>query len=174
LMFGAAIAPLLAVAWAIPGAKRYADPLISAWWAALLIGPLDMMILRLLLALLDPGNGIPHYIYAFAGLTLLLIVPYIVFSASGTMTGVAGGLVLSSLSKAGEKLPDKPTMKEESYSFAAPAYRTTGETKPSKQAMNSGPRVPRSQRGRQKPRSENKFSDHFDYLDIDDKRGDRQ
>lgn len=92
ILFGAAISPLLALMWSIPRFKRYADTFIAGWFAALLIAPLDLLVLNFALAMMS-GEGITafqaisNWILGVASLTLLLIVPYQVWSASQTIVG---------------------------------------------------------------------------------------
>jgi len=82
--FGVAAAPLIAVLWAVP--FRYtqgkADTLIGAWWAALLVGPFDMIVFKLTLALLSfDGFDAASWILGLAGPLLLIGLPYLLFSA---------------------------------------------------------------------------------------------
>lgn len=92
ILFVAAISPLLALMWSIPKFKRYADTFIAGWFAALLIAPLDLLVLKFVLAMMQ-GDGvnifqsISNWILGIASLVLLLIVPYQVWSASQTIVG---------------------------------------------------------------------------------------
>lgn len=52
ILFGAALSPLLAVMWSLPKVRRYADTFIAGWFAALLIGPADVLVLKFSLSLL--------------------------------------------------------------------------------------------------------------------------
>jgi len=94
LLFVAAISPLLALAWSIPKAKRYADTFIAGWWTALAMGPLDMLVLKFIFSLLE-GNGatiagsISNWIFGVAGFTLLILVPYQLYGASQAAVGQA-------------------------------------------------------------------------------------
>lgn len=94
LLFIAAISPLLALTWSIPKAKRYADTFIAGWWTALAMGPLDMLVLKFIFALLN-GDGatiassISNWIFGVAGFTLLILVPYQLFGASQAAVGQA-------------------------------------------------------------------------------------
>lgn len=99
ILFAAAIAPLIALGWALPYVKGYADSLIGAFWAALLIGPLDMLVFRLAFSLIqDHGGQVPHWLWSIAALTLLLVVPYLVFSASQSMISTGQRLTPSTTS----------------------------------------------------------------------------
>lgn len=90
LLFAAVVAPLLALGWALPYARQYASPLIGAFWGFLIIGPLDMIIFRLTLALLEvDAFEFPHFLWGLGGLVLMLAVPFIVLSAGASITGVA-------------------------------------------------------------------------------------
>lgn len=92
ILFVAAISPLMALMWSIPKFKRYADTFIAGWFAALLIAPLDLLVLKFVLAMMQ-GDGvnifqsISNWILGIASLVLLLIVPYQVWSASQTIVG---------------------------------------------------------------------------------------
>lgn len=94
IMFVAAISPLLALIWSLPRLRRYADTFIAGYFAALMIAPLDVLVLRFSLALMD-GNGTgiiqssSNWILGIASLTMLLIVPYQVWGASQTIVGKA-------------------------------------------------------------------------------------
>jgi len=94
IMFVAAISPLLALMWSLPRVRRYADTFIAGYFAALMIAPLDVIVLRFSLALMD-GNGTniiqssSNWILGIASLTLLLLIPYQVWGASQTIVGKA-------------------------------------------------------------------------------------
>ena len=94
IMFAAAISPLLALIWSLPRLRRYADTFIAGYFAALMIAPLDVLVLRFSLALMN-GNGTDiiqsssNWILGVASLTMLLIVPYQVWGASQTIVGKA-------------------------------------------------------------------------------------
>lgn len=100
ILFVAAISPLLALAWSLPRAKRYADTFISGWFAALLIAPLDMLVLKFSFALFSGAGGgsqaISNWLLGLAFPVLLLLVPKQVWDASQSAIGVtyalAGGL----------------------------------------------------------------------------------
>ncbi|MFB1064809.1 hypothetical protein [Natrinema sp. H-ect4] len=94
IMFVAAISPLLALAWSIPKAKRYADTFIAGWWTALAMAPLDMLVLKFSFAMLE-GNGasipasISNWILGVAAFSLLILVPYQLYGASQAAIGQA-------------------------------------------------------------------------------------
>lgn len=99
ILFAAAISPLLALAWAFPQTKRYADTFIAGWFTALAMAPLDMLVLKFALALLDGGTGLQYvsnWILGVASFTLLIIVPYQLYGASQAAVGqaysIAGGV----------------------------------------------------------------------------------
>ena len=101
LLFATVAAPLLALGWSLPCARRYANPLIGAFWGFLLIGPIDMILFRLILALLEvDAFEFPHWLWALGGLILMLVVPYAVVSTGASAGGMAlafiGGASLSS------------------------------------------------------------------------------
>jgi hypothetical protein len=103
ILFGAAISPLLALMWSIPRVRRYADTFIAGWWAALMIAPLDLLVLQFSLALMR-GSGasnlqsISNWVFGLASLVLLLFVPLQVWRASQTAVGQArtAGRILQS------------------------------------------------------------------------------
>jgi hypothetical protein len=94
LLFVAAISPLLAFAWSLPKAKRYADTFIAGWWTALAMAPLDMLVLKFSFTMLE-GNGaslpssISNWILGVASFTLLILVPYQLYGASQAAIGQA-------------------------------------------------------------------------------------
>jgi hypothetical protein len=90
IVFVAAISPLIALAWALPKTKRYADSFISAWWAALAMSPLAMLIIRTSLSLLDVYQGqVPPWLLAIGTMLLLVIVPYMLYGASQAVLAAA-------------------------------------------------------------------------------------
>lgn len=96
--FGVAAAPIIAVLWAIPFkyTQRKADALIGAWWAALLVGPLDMIVFRLSLGLLSfDGFDAASWVLGLAGPLLMIGLPYLLFTsgiaaAAPAMTAARG------------------------------------------------------------------------------------
>jgi hypothetical protein len=93
ILFVAAISPLLALGWSLPRVKRYSDTVIAGWFAALLIAPLDMLVLKFSFALMSgAGSGalqsVSNWVIGIASLTLLLLVPKQVWDASQTAVGM--------------------------------------------------------------------------------------
>lgn len=94
IMFVAAISPLLALTWAVPKAKRYADTFIAGWWTALAMSPLDMLVLKFSFAMIQ-GNGgnipgsISNWILGVGAFSLLILVPYQLYGASQAAVGQA-------------------------------------------------------------------------------------
>jgi len=85
LMLGVALAPLIALMAATPVLRRFADALTSVWVAFLLIGPLNVVVLDLSLALM--GNSMDdttHYLWGLGGIALLFGLPLILLGA-GTL-----------------------------------------------------------------------------------------
>lgn len=83
ILFAASVAPLIALGWSFPYAKRYADSLIGGFWAALLIGPVEMALFRLTLSLLETqGWEVPHWLLSSAGLLVMIWMPYQMYQAS--------------------------------------------------------------------------------------------
>lgn len=91
LLFVAAISPIIALAWAIPKTKRYADSFIAGWFTALAMGPLDVLVLRFVFAMLEgPTWSIQwpsNWILGVAGFTLLILVPHQLYGASQAAVG---------------------------------------------------------------------------------------
>jgi len=95
ILFAAAASPLIALGWALPYTRRFAHSFIGVFWAFLLIGPLDMIVFRLVLSLLQPsGVEVPHWLLAMGGFAMLLGVPYMVLSTGQSMAGVLAGMAV--------------------------------------------------------------------------------
>lgn len=100
IMFVAAISPLLALMWSLPRVRRYADTFIAGYFAALLVAPLNLLVLRFSLAMMD-GQGTTvlesasNWILGIPSLVLLLLVPYQLWGASQTIVGRATKAVRS-------------------------------------------------------------------------------
>lgn len=93
ILFVAAISPLLALTWSIPQVKRYGDTFIAGWFAALMIAPLDMLVLKFSFALMsgagaDIFQGVSNWLLGVASLLLLLLVPKQVWDTSQTAVGM--------------------------------------------------------------------------------------
>lgn len=94
IMFVAAVSPLLAVGWSLPRVRRYSDSFIAGWFAALLMGPLDVLVLKLSMSMLSTSifqgtQALSNWILGVATFSLLLIVPYQLYGASQTAVGKA-------------------------------------------------------------------------------------
>ena len=94
LLFIAGISPLIAVAWAMPRTRKYAQALISGWWVALAMGPMAMIVLTFVFALMS-GSGestaqtVGNWLYGVAGFVLLLFLPFQLYGAATMITGMA-------------------------------------------------------------------------------------
>lgn len=94
ILFFAAASPLFLIMWSVPRIRRYADTFIGGFFAALLIAPLDVLALRFCLALLQ-GSGntgvqnLSNWMIGVASFTLLLVIPYQVWTASQSAVGTA-------------------------------------------------------------------------------------
>jgi hypothetical protein len=108
ILFFAAASPLFLVMWSVPRIKRYADTFIGGFFAALLFAPLDVLALRFCLALLNGSGGtaiqnLSNWIIGVASFTLLLIIPYQLWTASqsavGTARKIAGGITKQSVTR---------------------------------------------------------------------------
>ncbi|WP_248896113.1 hypothetical protein [Haloplanus halobius] len=94
IMFVAAISPLLAIGWSLPRVRRYSDSFIAGWFAALLMGPLDVLVLKLSMSLLSTSlfqgtQALSNWILGVASFSLLLFVPYQLYGASQMAVGKA-------------------------------------------------------------------------------------
>lgn len=99
ILFAVAASPLIALGWALPYSRRFANSFIGVFWAFLLIGPLDMIVFRLILSLLQPnGVELPHWLLAMGGFAMLLGVPYMVLSTGQAMAGALAGMVVGATS----------------------------------------------------------------------------
>jgi hypothetical protein len=99
LMFVAAISPLIALGWAFPNTRPYAESFISGWFVLLAVAPIDVLVLRFNMVLLQ-GSGalglqpVSNWILGVASFTLMLWIPYQLYSLSQGLvsrsTGLAG------------------------------------------------------------------------------------
>ena len=92
ILFVAAVSPLVAVFWAVPRVKRYADSLITLWWWALAISPINMLVLSFIFEMLDPDiyspiQSISNWVLGVAALVLLFFIPYHLYGASQAIVG---------------------------------------------------------------------------------------
>lgn len=96
----AAISPLIALGWSLPKVKKYADSFIAAYWAALAVKPLDMLVLKFSFALMNTSSAslsqdVANWIYGMACFALLLWLPLQLYGASQTGIGQAYALTRS-------------------------------------------------------------------------------
>lgn len=96
ILFAATTAPLIALMWALP--FRYtqatAERLIGAFWGFLLIGPLDVIVFRLTVALLSlEGFDVAPWTVGLGGTFLMLGLPLMVLSSG--IGAVAPALAVS-------------------------------------------------------------------------------
>jgi len=92
VLFVAAISPLIAIAWAIPFTKRYAQAFIGGFWTALAAGPLSMLVLRFVFALMrvsgsTPLQSVANWMYGIVAFVLLLVIPFQLYGASQALVG---------------------------------------------------------------------------------------
>jgi hypothetical protein len=97
ILFVAAISPVLAVMWALPRARRYSQTFIAGWFAALLMAPADILVLRLMMELFQNGGpdvvtAVSNWVYGLAAAVLLLWVPRQLYGASQAIVGHADRL----------------------------------------------------------------------------------
>jgi len=93
ILFVAAISPLIAIAWSLPMTKHYADSFISAWFTALLIGPIDMLVLKFAFSMMSGDlttvQGIGDWVYGMGSLALLIWIPIQLYGSSQSVVGQA-------------------------------------------------------------------------------------
>jgi hypothetical protein len=112
ILFVAAISPLLAFMWVFPKARRYADTFIAGWWAALLMAPLDMLVLKFLIALMQSGGAslgqaVTNWMYGMAGFVLLLFIPYQLYGAGQAGVGAAHSWAYGAVGTASQALRER-------------------------------------------------------------------
>ncbi|MDY6771108.1 MAG: hypothetical protein SV186_04085 [Candidatus Nanohaloarchaea archaeon] len=92
VMYVAALSPLILLAWSTPWTRKYAAVFLKGFTSALLVAPLGAAAFRLTLALLEmgPKTQIKDWLLASTSFLLLLVIPVIVWSASGQMVRQAG------------------------------------------------------------------------------------
>jgi hypothetical protein len=100
----AAGSPIIAICWAFPKTKRYADSFIAIYWTALAIAPLNVFTLKFVFAMMEMSGSsalqsVSNWVFGMAGLTLLLLVPYHLYGASQTVVGPASSMAGKSVSK---------------------------------------------------------------------------
>lgn len=94
ILFVAAISPLLALGWSLPKVKRYADSFIAGWFTALMMAPLDMIVLKFMFELMS-GQGatiaqsVSNWVFGMASAVLLIWIPYQLYGASQSAIGQA-------------------------------------------------------------------------------------
>lgn len=93
LVLIAAVTPLLAVGWAFPNTRPYAQSFISLWFAMLAIAPADALVLRFSLLMMEGAGAmglqpVSNWILGVAALGLMLWVPY---QLIGVSMGFIGG-----------------------------------------------------------------------------------
>ena len=92
LVFISAVSPLIAVGWALPNTRPYANSFISVWFVLLAVAPADVLVLRFALAMLE-GSGetgiqaLSNWILGTASFSLMLYIPYQLLSVSQGLVG---------------------------------------------------------------------------------------
>lgn len=94
IYYGAALAPLLAVFWALPFryTKSIAERFIGAWWGFVLLPVFMVVGYRLTFALLSVEEFTAPWVAGLGGVLLLLGIPYIVVSAGMSAIAAAAGV----------------------------------------------------------------------------------
>ena len=108
----AAGSPVIAICWAFPKTKKYADSFIAMYWTALAIAPLNVFTLRFAFAMMDasvnsPLQSISNWVFGLAALSLLLLVPRHLYGVSRMVVGPASAMAGRSVSKAEEYMRSK-------------------------------------------------------------------
>lgn len=104
ILFFAAASPLFLIMWSLPRIRRYADTFIGGFFVALLMAPLDVLALRFSLILLNGGGNsaiqsLSNWVVGVASFTLLLIIPFQLWTASQSAVGTARRLTSGVKSK---------------------------------------------------------------------------
>lgn len=92
LVFLAAVAPLIAVGWALPGTRPYARSFASAWWALLAVAPADILVLRFAVTMVE-GSGetgiqaVSNWVIGIGAFGLMLWIPYQLLLVSQGLVG---------------------------------------------------------------------------------------
>lgn len=94
LLFVAAISPILALCWSVPQTKRYADTFIAGWFTALAMAPLDMLVLRFNMAMMNGAGAtalqsLSNWVLGVAGFVLMIWMPLQLYGASQAAVGQA-------------------------------------------------------------------------------------
>jgi hypothetical protein len=97
LAFIAAISPLLAVTWALPYSRPYAESFISGWFALLAVAPLDILVLRFSMTMLQGSEAfglqpVSNWLIGVASFALMLWLPYQLWGVSQSMVGRSANL----------------------------------------------------------------------------------
>lgn len=96
LLAGVALAPLLALGYAFPPTRSQAGRFIRTWWAMLALSPVEMVLVRIIIGLLEQGGPVPQLIQnwflTLGGLAAMVAVPYMIHEAG---FAAAGGQALA-------------------------------------------------------------------------------
>lgn len=113
LMFFTVSAPLIFLLLYFRPTRDHVAPLLGLFIGFLLIGPLDMIAYRLVLALLDmnAGSPVPHYIWGLGGYCVMLALPYVILSSGTSMTLPAASVAKSAAAKTGAQV--KPVVRQQ-------------------------------------------------------------
>jgi len=115
LMFTAVTAPLLGLMFVFPYTRRYAASMLGAFGAFLIIGPLNMIVFRLILIFIEADAGkIPQWPWVIGGFALMLGIPYIVLTAGLAAVGQAQSLI------GGSSIPGTGRIKDRALSKVDP------------------------------------------------------
>jgi len=105
LMLGVALAPLIALMAVTPPFRRYAETLTSIWFACLLIGPLNVVVLDLAMSLMGTDfMDTPHYLWGISGIALLFALPLILLGAGAVVFAPMTRVVRSGGGKIGSNV----------------------------------------------------------------------
>lgn len=114
ILFTAAISPLIALGWAFPTTRSYAEEFIAGYWTALMMAPLDVLALRFSMSMLE-GQGatlqlaVGNWVIGLASFTLLLIIPYQLHGASKSAVKTGSSLSRGIESRTRDHITDSET-----------------------------------------------------------------
>jgi hypothetical protein len=110
LLFVAAVSPLIALGWSFPNTRPYAESFIAGWFTLLAVAPIDVLVLRFNLALMEGSEAlgfesVSEWILGVASFTLMLWIPRQLYSVSQSLVGRSTGVSRSAGASWNEKGP---------------------------------------------------------------------
>lgn len=113
ILFLVAVSPLIAVCWAIPQTRKYANGFISLFWVLMAIAPANMLVLKFVFAMLDfsvtsPLQSISNWVYGVSALVLILFIPYHLYGISRTVFTPASDFAVRVVDRADQRFTNRP------------------------------------------------------------------